>query len=116
MGLDNYWRKDEWQTIDQKPTPDLDKRLMGGLLSGHGNGSFRGKVYNDFVKEMSAHTLYKDQCPREVKKIANLLQKTEWDDVKNNFQGRPDSKEEFEAFRDMFVFYAEHDARLEASY
>ena len=61
MGLDSYWRvydaEDDGPT-QEVPEVDLDVSLCGGMLSGHGAESFRGKVYNDFIEELTDETLY----------------------------------------------------------
>lgn len=49
--------------------------LCGGLFSSNGNGgSFRGKVYNDFIESISGVTLYQEMMSSDdIEKIVNNL-------------------------------------------
>ena len=66
MGLDNYWvngtdEEGRHTTIgDDGPTFDPPLKLCGGILSGNGDGSFRGKVYAQFIEDISGVSLYGD--------------------------------------------------------
>ena len=76
MGLDTYavfpvptYREGE-ELLDLEQAPShlfagVDG-LCGGMFSGHGNGSFRGKVYNDFVEEITRESLYQGYIPRRL--------------------------------------------------
>jgi len=61
MGLDNFFVKmcGPGETADPVHF-DPPLALCGGMFSG-GNGSFRGKVYADFVGKVSGLDLYADQ-------------------------------------------------------
>jgi len=57
MGLDTYSSKE-----------DLDYgkiSLCGGMMSANGQGSFRGKVYSDFVEEVTGESLYQERIPNK---------------------------------------------------
>lgn len=49
--------------------------LCGGLFSGNGAGpSFRGKVYNDIIENLTGVSLYQEEIPNEtVKGMADTL-------------------------------------------
>ncbi len=70
MGLDNYWRDDDGN-------PGLIEKefnLCGGMCSGNGNSSFRGKVYYDYVKDTTGVSLYDDIIDNDrVMEMANDL-------------------------------------------
>ena len=67
MGLDNFWRKDE----DTEGYVDIDGGVCGGLLSGNGDSSFRGKVYNNIVVNVTGVSLYEDRIEPETIKTMN---------------------------------------------
>lgn len=50
MGLDNFW----------SAAVEGDFNVCGGMFSGHGNESFRGKVYSDLVERVTGVSLYED--------------------------------------------------------
>ena len=56
MGLDSFWRHPIEGTPDLEFNPPLT--LCGGMLSGNGQGSFRGKVYEDVIKSITGVSLY----------------------------------------------------------
>jgi hypothetical protein len=61
MGLDNFFVKMCGPGETAEPLRfDPPLALCGGMLSG-GDGSFRGKVYADFVGRVSGLDLYADQ-------------------------------------------------------
>ena len=73
MGLDCFWKtseKDE-DSLSLEFEPEL--RLCGGLFSGHGSGSFRGKVYEDFINRVTGYSLYYSLSNEEVKEVASSL-------------------------------------------
>jgi hypothetical protein len=70
MGLDSFFYKKELV----KPEGFPDHNLCGGLLSGDGH-SFRGKVYDTFIQEVSGETLYEDEGDHEyLETIAEALE------------------------------------------
>lgn len=80
MGLDTYAvvvkNSGEYKIASRKPFASIPPVLVGGLLSGNGDGpSFRGKVYNDYVQEVTGESLYQEFIPTEkVKEMANKLE------------------------------------------
>jgi hypothetical protein len=81
MGLDNYWMKNK----EELGHIEGDFKICGGMLSGNGNDSFRGKVYHRFVEDVTNVSLYGDretgEIPNEtVKEMAADLEATEWRD------------------------------------
>ena len=66
MGLDNFW----------SGSVEGDFKVCGGLCSGHGNDSFRGKVYNTFIEWNTGVSLYDDVIDnRTIRTIADKLDK-----------------------------------------
>ena len=58
MGLDSIWHVPEG--VEH---PKLQVSLCGGMFSGPTEGkctSFRGKVYSDFIQEVTGFSLYED--------------------------------------------------------
>lgn len=70
MGLDSFWRgQDGTEGVVQG-----QYNLCGGMLSGHGNSSFRGKVYDRVVDTLTGVSLYQEEIPSEtVKQMAEKL-------------------------------------------
>ena len=59
MGLDSYFGRFVNGTLEEDEDiqwPEVN--LTGGIMSGHGDGSFRGKVYEDMFAAMTGDTLY----------------------------------------------------------
>ena len=75
MGLDSIWHVPEG--VEH---PKLQVSLCGGMFSGPSDGqciSFRGKVYSDFIQEVTGFTLYEDTITGEelealVESLANF--------------------------------------------
>ena len=65
MGLDNYLKTEDGELVADcvEICAELkDLQLTGGLFSGHGdNGSFRGKVYNNYVEDVTGESLYQER-------------------------------------------------------
>ena len=68
MGLDNYAARVpgnvELTEEDIKAFQEADITLCGGLFSGN-DGSFRGKVYANYVEEVTSESLYDMWLPPE---------------------------------------------------
>lgn len=116
MGLDSYWvapcECQEDQTCPKCSIPEFTPplRLVGGILSGHGAGSFRGKVYADVIEEITGVSLYTEKIePPVVKHMAAKLR-----------AAAPPNSHEYSEFRDgewedlvrMFEAYAARDYAL----
>jgi hypothetical protein len=79
MGLDSFWKLPKG-TGDPLFEPEL--HLCGGMCSNHGQGSFRGKVYNYFIENATGQTLYAEVIDNiKVKDMAKKLQ--EYLDTRN---------------------------------
>jgi len=72
MGLDTFAHKDGSlaETLDW---PKESEGLCGGMFSGNGGGpSFRGKVYDQFIQDVTGVSLYQKHMPnREVREVAD---------------------------------------------
>lgn len=117
MGLDSFW---ELPGKNKKIKFDPPLRLCGGMLSAHGEGSFRGKVYDTLVETVTGQSLYQEVIsPEVVKKMAQSLSKTEFDTLPEPMRTtQVESSEyavtrlEYEDLRRMFSQYAEAGACL----
>jgi hypothetical protein len=83
MGLDSLWKDKDGNdgVIPQR------FKVCGGLFSGNfelGNDSFRGKVYENLIVEVTGESLYQELIPNEKIKVMNdALQKAKYEDVKD---------------------------------
>ena len=115
MGLDNFWKKSK----DEAGVIEGEFNICGGMFSGSGNDSFRGKVYNRFVEDVTEVSLYGDRDTNEipletVKKMADDLEATEWRD---SYVENYDIVEyEFRDLVKMFRLHADAGHYLIASY
>ena len=115
MGLDNYWMKNK----EELGEIEGNFKICGGMLSGEGNDSFRGKVYYRFIEDVTEVNLYGDpdtgEIPNEtVKKMADDLEATEWRD---SYVENYDIVEyEFRDLVKMFRLHADAGHYLIASY
>lgn len=102
MGLDNYWVNEK----KEQASVEGDFNVCGGMMSGHGNDSFRGKVYDALVEAASGYSLYSsyldpiivelitsrlEQMPFEDAKAYGDLSKEEFDDLKRMFRAHADA-------------------------
>jgi hypothetical protein len=99
MGLDSFWKGSVGVTFN----PPL--RLIGGMLSGNGDGSFRGKCYADFVERVTGESLYQEVIkPEVVKQMAEKIAVQQWEEQE---AGREFENEvEFKDLQRMFQAYA----------
>ena len=117
MGLDSFW---ELPKGNQKIEFDPPLRLCGGMLSGHGEGSFRGKVYDTLVETITGQSLYQELIsPEAVKKMSQSISATEFDSLPESMRTTQDdpsdyavTRSEYEDLRRMFSAYAEAGACL----
>lgn len=102
MGLDNYWMKNK----EELGEVEGEFKICGGMLSGHGNDSFRGKVYHRFIEDVCNENLYVEMIPNEtVMQMADDLEATEWrDSYISNFDIE---EEEFKDLVKMFRLHAD---------
>lgn len=115
MGLDCYFEFPDVEDGDE-PEPDRDLHLVGGMLSGHGDGSFRGKVYHRFIEEATGYSIYNDLDNDDVAAIAERLESLEWDEAFADGYRNPEGEQEFDDLAHMFRFYADEGAGLVAWY
>ena len=91
MGLDNYWvipnpdwsgeaepkHEDDYKYLPCKNPQWISNELpnvCGGMFSGNGSdGSFRGKVYADFLYAITGRSLYEEQDNESVLYMAEAL-------------------------------------------
>ena len=66
MGLDTYAYNPKGE-IDKEKFSHIT-HLVGGMFSGNGEGSFRGKVYDRLVEEVTGESLYQAEIEPEVVK------------------------------------------------
>lgn len=73
MGLDNFWVK---PGSDDPTGVDVGFGLCGGLFSGDGGSSFRGKVYENDVASITGESLYQERIDAEtVRRMADDLER-----------------------------------------
>jgi hypothetical protein len=106
MGLDNIWKKNK----EENGVIEGDFKLCGGVFSGHGNDSFRGKVYDRFVEDITGVSLYGDpetfEIPNEtVNQMADDLEATVWRD--SYIQNYDIEEQEFKDLVRMFRLHAD---------
>lgn len=106
MGLDNFWKKSK----DEAGVIEGEFKVCGGMFSGCGNDSFRGKIYDRFVEDVTGVSLYGDPETFEisnetVKQMAIDLEETEWRD--SYIQNYDIQEEEFRDLTRMFKLHAE---------
>ena len=101
MGLDSIWRKD-----GNTASVEGEFNLCGGIFSGFGNDSFRGKVYNRFVEDATGESLYQYEISNDtVKDMAWSLESHTWNP---EFESRYDiTEEEFIGLKKMFRLHAD---------
>ena len=115
MGLDNFWKKSK----DEAGVIEGEFNICGGMFSGPGNSSFRGKVYARFVEDVTQVSLYGDpdtyEVPNEtVKKMADDLEATEWRD--SYIENYDIEEQEFKDLVRMFRLHADAGHYLYAWY
>ena len=106
MGLDCFWYE---QNRTERANVDGDFSLCGGMLSGVGNDSFRGKVYNDLVELATGVSLYQEWIDNEtISAMADALEAFDFsiytEDATCTWQIRP---EEFQDLKTIFRIHAD---------
>jgi hypothetical protein len=117
MGLDSFWDIPKGSK-DVNFSPPL--KLCGGMLSAHGEGSFRGKVYDYLIETVTGESLYQEKiAPAVIKKMSLALDNTEYDSLPPHLrtsgsadEAYPVTREEYEDIRRMFSTYAKLGACL----
>ena len=77
MGLDSYARNNNGSELTEEQEKLFDGiELCGGMFSGNGcGGSFRGKVYNNFIQDISGVSLYTEEL--EVCEVTRIVEALE---------------------------------------
>ena len=106
MGLDNYWMKSK----EERGNIEGEFQICGGMFSGSGNNSFRGKVYHRLVEDITGVSLYGDRETNEipietVKEMADDLEATLWQD--SYIENYDIEKQEFEDLVRMFRLHVD---------
>jgi len=115
MGLDNFWRKTENHEEGFDIMFDPPLQLCGGMFSGQGAGSFRGKVYYRFMRNVIGIDLYLDVNTQEkIKEVALKFTRTEYNEDWSHYYDL--TEEDYHDLHRMFVAYAEAGAVLLAWY
>lgn len=112
MGLDNYWEL----PVNEVVVFDPPLELWGGVLSGHGQGSFRGKVYSGFFQQQLDVSLFESKSNEEVREISRRLNDIEWKEDFSEKYRALESEEDLEDLKRMFEAYAKAGASLGAWY
>lgn len=103
MGLDSHWVNENRESVS---IPG-DFKVCGGLLSGHGNESFRGKVYDSVVQAASGVSLYQEYIdPATVRLIADKLAMFSFEAAKSK-STYDITPEEYADLQRMFKIHAE---------
>ena len=116
MGLDNYWMKAK----EELGHIEGNFSICGGMMSGSGNDSFRGKVYHRFVEDITGISLYgytneTNVISNEIiSEMADGLEATEWRD--SYIQNYDIEEQEFKDLVKMFRLHADAGHYLVASY
>lgn len=94
-----------------------DFKICGGMLSGHGNSSFRGKVYDRIVTGVTGVSLYTDdRIPNEtVREMARKLAETPWREARKHDTWEI-TEAEYDDLVEMFKAHAEAGHVLTAWY
>jgi hypothetical protein len=92
MGLDSFWKMPKGK---RQPRFKPGLHLVGGMFSGSGNGSFRGKIYADLIDHVTGVSIYQEEIPNEmVRKMADKLQA---------FDMSSESWKEWQAYEDQDI-------------
>lgn len=109
MGLDNFWVLPDGIEISFEP----ELHLCGGMFSGNGKDSFRGKVYAGLISELTGISIYKELITEDVIKIAEILEPIKHEKIADYYNIK---KKEFNDIKRMFKKYGEAGASLKAWY
>lgn len=102
MGLDNFWVGDD----SKHASVEGDFKICGGICSGHGNSSFRGKVYNDIVEKTTGVSLYSDKIDNDkVVEMDDAIRQVSYD-LASRVSNYPIQEEEWSDFQVMWHEHA----------
>ena len=107
MGLDSFWMNES----NERVSVEGQFKVCGGMLSDHGNSSFRGKVYDEMIAEVTGVSLYQEEInANTVKEMAEKLKQINWNS-QFGFKFDIDS-DEFNSVVQMFVAHAAEGHKL----
>jgi len=115
MGLDCFWVQktvtENNEVKTEKASIDADIHVAGGLFSGNGNDSFRGKVYDGIVNKASNISLYQEMIEnKDILKIADSLDNfdlSNYDPESDCSYGFEIGEDDFEELKKMFRLHAD---------
>jgi len=114
MGLDSYASRSPGDIAltpeDEEEFAKAEIELCGGMVSGDGGSSFRGKVYLDVVDRVAGVNLMQEWVPpREIRRVWEAFARADEDVVVAGSQDDhyPVSVEEVEQLREFFRVCAE---------
>ena len=124
MELDNYFVIDKPLGDTNDPRLVFTNSLMGGVFSGRrSDGSFRGKVYADFIENVTGgeHSLYSDRSEPEaisemLEGIKAWLSKNKGKPSKDICGGYDVSRNEIMSLKVLFEVAVKHNASLTSWY
>jgi hypothetical protein len=115
MGLDTYASRRagdvELTEEDEAAFAEAGLELCGGILSGDGGSSFRGKVYADVVQRVADVSLYQEWIPPErVRAMWEAFERVDETVVATDSADDryPTTEEEFEQLRAFLRICVEH--------
>jgi len=117
MGLDSFWEL-PGGSAPAKFDPPL--ALCGGLFSGHGEGSFRGKAYDVLIETVTGVSLYQEEIPPDtVAEMSAALGAMDFEALPASLRSQGESSSGYEVTREeyndlcrMFASYAKLGASL----
>lgn len=115
MGLDNYAQPSEHGELSEE---DKQAFIRSGIMLGGGEGGFRGKIYDEYVYDITGESLYQDWIPPDtVKKMYQALVKCDPKEVtaKGSYW-YPITESEILELRTFFKICAERNLGLLGSY
>ncbi len=99
MGLDTFVDTNDEKILNEFNNANL--KLCGGLFSSNGQGSFRGKVYDDIVQDITGVTLYREQIGVDTLYVMR--------NKMVEFQNKTPKREFYKYLRDHFITKREYD-------
>lgn len=115
MGLDNYAQPSEHGELSEE---DKQAFIRSGVMLGGGEGGFRGKIYDEFIRDITGESLYQDWIPPDtVKKMYQALVKRDPQDVvaKSSYWYSPTETDILE-LQTFFKICADRNLGLRGSY
>lgn len=114
MGLDNYWcEQNSNEPVTATGCEEL--QICGGMFSGSGQDSFRGKVYAEMTEDITGISLYEKRIAHEVvSNMAKILEEHRWNQSLETTYGI--SKMEYDDYVAMFKAHAKEAHELTSWY